>query len=103
VRCGRFARVHSIDAPLRAFEADDERTLLDVLPADMLAPDATAGNDDVRDAVDALAPRMCRVLRSRYWREATLHEAGGALGVGRERARQIEAKALDRLRDVLAD
>ena len=42
--------------------------------------------------------RMRQVLVMRYMHDMTLEECGKALGVTRERVRQIEAKALRMLR-----
>ena len=67
----------------------------------------------LRDHVDSLVPREARVIRRRFGidcDEHTLEEVGKEFGVTRERIRQIEAKALrklrhpdrlERLRDVL--
>ena len=52
--------------------------------------------DDARQA--AVKERMADVLRMRYEDEMTLDDTARALGVTRERIRQIEAKALRILR-----
>jgi RNA polymerase primary sigma factor len=56
----------------------------------------------VDDALDTLTPRERRVLQLRFGlfdaRQRTLEEIGQRLGVTRERIRQIEAKALRKLR-----
>ena len=56
----------------------------------------------VRDELHKLSPREELVLRLRYGFEGgkclTLDEIGRMLGVTRERVRQIEAKALRKLR-----
>jgi RNA polymerase primary sigma factor len=56
----------------------------------------------VEDILDSLTPRERRVLQLRFGlvdgRERTLHEVGKRFGVTRERIRQIEAKALRKLR-----
>jgi RNA polymerase primary sigma factor len=58
--------------------------------------------DSVRDKVLSLDPREAGVLRLRYGLNGapprTLKEVGAALGVTRERVRQIERKALRKLR-----
>ncbi|MBM2810682.1 MAG: polymerase sigma factor RpoD, C-terminal domain/RNA polymerase sigma factor, sigma-70 family [Chloroflexi bacterium] len=58
--------------------------------------------DQVADVLDSLGPRERRVLDLRYGlesgRQHTLDEIGVELGVTRERIRQIEAKALRKLR-----
>ena len=54
-------------------------------------------------ALDSLAPREKRIIVDRFLNEdrATLAEIGSDLGVSKERVRQIEAKALDKLRGTL--
>jgi len=58
--------------------------------------------DQVASVLDSLSPRERRVLDLRYGlengRQHTLDEIGAELGVTRERIRQIEAKALRKLR-----
>jgi RNA polymerase primary sigma factor len=58
--------------------------------------------EDLRQALTALTPREVRVLRMRFGLEGedtyTLREVGEKLGVTRERIRQIEGKALRKLR-----
>jgi RNA polymerase primary sigma factor len=57
---------------------------------------------EVANALDSLEPREQRVLQLRFGlidsRQLTLEEVGKRLGVTRERIRQIEAKALLKLR-----
>ena len=59
-------------------------------------------SDQLEQALRSLAPRERRVLRLRYGledaREYSFSEIGERLGVTRERARQLEAKALRKLR-----
>ena len=86
---------------------DDERTLGDTLedlaaenPAD--AAVVRRMRHEARAALAQLDPRELRVLRLRFGigerSDHTLEEIGGALAVTRERVRQIEAKALAKLR-----
>jgi RNA polymerase primary sigma factor len=57
---------------------------------------------EVEDVLDTLSPRERRILTLRFGlvdgRERTLEEVGKRLGVTRERIRQIEGKALRKLR-----
>jgi RNA polymerase sigma factor (sigma-70 family) len=60
--------------------------------------------DDVARLPDRLCDRERHVLRARYGLgqpTQTLREIAGALSVSAERVRQIEERALDRLRDDL--
>jgi RNA polymerase primary sigma factor len=62
----------------------------------------TALREEVEDVLRTLPPRERRVLRLRFGlddgRPRTLEEVGGEFGVTRERIRQIESKALRKLR-----
>jgi RNA polymerase primary sigma factor len=70
--------------------------------------------ETVRDILDSLTPNEARILRMRFGidlsTDHTLEEVGQVFGVTRERIRQIESKALrklkhpsrsDKLRDLL--
>lgn len=71
-----------------------------VSPVDATLSSALAGS--IKDVLDSLTPREAIVLKLRYGietnRDHTLEEVGQILGVTRERVRQIEAKALRKLR-----
>ena len=58
--------------------------------------------DDLRNLLDALTPRESRILRLRYGLDEkgsqTLKEVGKCFGVSRERVRQIEMRAMRKLR-----
>ncbi len=62
--------------------------------------------EDVFSLIDGLDERERSVIRSHYGlgqRSRTLREIGAGLGLTAERARQIEAAALTRLRETLAE
>jgi RNA polymerase primary sigma factor len=71
-----------------------------VSPAD--AASMTMLRSDVEDLLDTLTPRERRVLQLRFGLsdgyDRTLEEIGKRFGVTRERIRQIEARALHKLR-----
>ena len=52
----------------------------------------------MRESLSTLAAREQRLLELRFGAERTLEEMGQGLAVTRERVRQIEAKALGKLR-----
>jgi RNA polymerase sigma-32 factor len=64
----------------------------------------------VREAIEALDPRSRRIIEARWLNEdadgrvgtATLHDLAAEFGVSAERIRQIEAKALQKMRTALA-
>ena len=70
------------------------------------APDETASQNLLREQLEGilemLPPREARILQLRYGlvdgQVLTLNEVGRKMGVTRERVRQIEAQALNRLR-----
>ena len=60
---------------------------------------------DLCDALDALDPRSRRIIEARWLHEhksATLHDLAAEFGVSAERIRQIEQKALTRMKSTLA-
>jgi RNA polymerase primary sigma factor len=69
-------------------------------PVDMLAPGLLSAG--FQDALGMLSEREAAVIRMRFGlddgRPRTLEEIGAAHGVTRERIRQVEAKALSKLR-----
>ena len=84
------------DAHLGDFVEDREA----VSPSD--AASHTMLRSEVEHVLDSLTPRERRVLQLRFGlidqHQCTLEEVGKRMGVTRERIRQIEAKALRRLR-----
>ena len=100
-----------------AFEApDDEEEVY--APAQYLAdPDAEPSrqleaeeeervqSEGVSRALAALDPRSRRIVEARWLKEkdsATLHDLAAEFGVSAERIRQIEAKAMQKMKQVLA-
>jgi RNA polymerase primary sigma factor len=90
-------------------------TLLDKegnLPAELIEDDAQSApmnaalqhniHETVRDILDSLTPNEARILRMRFGidlsTDHTLEEIGQVFGVTRERIRQIESKALRKLK-----
>ena len=73
---------------------------------DAMAPDEAAfktiTNEDINSVLKSLAPREEEVIRLRFGlkdgRCHTLEEVGSEFNVTRERIRQIEAKAIRKLR-----
>ncbi len=86
---------------------DDEDTQLEDFIEDVknVSPDRSAGlqilRDYVRDAIQFLSPREQKILEMRFGLSDgvthTLEEVGTEFGVTRERIRQIEAKALEKI------
>jgi len=94
----------SLDAPVGE---DGDATLGDLIKAPdtvdpQVAAEASALQRMVGEALADLTPREQRILRMRFGiggvTDHTLEEIGQEFGVTRERIRQIEAKALEKLR-----
>lgn len=94
----------SLDMPI----GEEDSTLEDLIPDEKsLSPtDSLLERDliqQIRKLLSTLSPREEKILRLRFGigedGECTLEEIGRQFGLSRERIRQIEAKALERLRD----
>lgn len=99
-----FQDVVSLEHPI----GDGDSLLGDFIPdKDALQPDSQVGRQEITREVDralgALSPREAAVIRLRFGigqgEAMTLEEVGQILGVTRERIRQIEEKALVKLKD----
>ncbi|MGQ9509640.1 MAG: sigma-70 family RNA polymerase sigma factor [Thermodesulfobacteriota bacterium] len=94
----------SLDMPI----GEEDSTLEDLIPDEKsLSPAEALFEKDlvhqVNKMLSTLSPREERILRLRFGigedGECTLEEIGRQFGLSRERIRQIEAKALERLKD----
>ncbi len=66
----------------------------------------SAASQGLAAALDGLDERSRRIIRARWLAEAnpkTLHELAGEFGVSAERIRQIEAKAMQKMKKALAE
>jgi RNA polymerase sigma-32 factor len=101
-----------------AFEADDDDDEAAYAPAQYLAADPEAepsrvleaeedSNVDaagLQDALAALDPRSRRIVEARWLKEkdgATLHDLAAEFKVSAERIRQLEMKAMEKMRKVI--
>ena len=100
-------RVASVDAPL---DSDPERTLLDAIPDEKATdPAETLQNEKVLAHIDEwlgmLTEKQREVVERRFGLKgrdvSTLEQVGKDVGVTRERVRQIQVEALQRLRTLL--
>jgi RNA polymerase primary sigma factor len=88
-------------------DEDDKSTLGDFIPDEkILSPDQESSrrilSDQVKELLDDLTPKERKILEMRHGLTDgivhTLEEVGKEFGVTRERIRQIEAKAHDKIR-----
>lgn len=89
-------------------DSDDDSVLGDFIEdTETIMPDQTASRtllkNHVSEILEELSPREQRILKIRFGLDDgvthTLEEVGQEFGVTRERIRQIEAKALDKIRN----
>jgi RNA polymerase primary sigma factor len=99
--------ISSLDAGVGRDEGDDDTTLGDfVEDEDAASPEDSAAiqllKEHVQDILNVLTEREQKILKMRFGLEDgkshTLEEVGQEFSVTRERIRQIEAKALAKLR-----
>lgn len=97
--------ISSLDASIR--DDEEESVLADFIEdEDTITPEESATNqllkEQVKDMLGALTEREQKIIRLRFGledgRNHTLEEVGQEFAVTRERIRQIEAKALAKLR-----
>ena len=95
----------SLESPINDDEEDSELGMFiedQVTPTPIQSTYANLLRDKVQDVLETLPPREARILRLRFGldngRAYTLEEVGQKFGLTRERIRQIESKALRRLR-----
>ena len=90
-------------APVQYLAADSDAEPLHVLEAKQAEESKTAG---LESALTSLDPRSRRIIEARWLREKdglTLHDLAAEFKVSAERIRQIESKALEKMRKVMQD
>lgn len=97
----------SIDAPVGEDDGEDSYLGDFIVDEDTTKPNEVAGRQILKEYVQGilhdLDPREQKILKMRFGLEDgvthTLEEVGAEFGVTRERIRQIESKALERIRE----
>lgn len=92
-------------------DEEDHKSIFDIMKDDCLPVEDDLHNEQVRDriasALEMLTEREQYIVKSMYEIDSddalTLTEIGKTLNISRERARQINVKALERLKKYLAD
>ncbi len=103
----------SLNAPITEGDSSGPAERVDFLVDDKPLPDETVGNQIdgdrrsnwLREALKVLSDRELRIVRERRLAEeaATLESLGARLGISKERVRQIENRAMEKLRRALND
>ncbi len=103
----------SLNAPVTDGESSGQTERVEFLVDDKPLPDETVGemiDGDrrivwLREALGVLTERELRIVRERRLAEdsATLEALGARLGISKERVRQIENRAMEKLRRALSD
>jgi RNA polymerase sigma-32 factor len=98
----------SLDAPV---DAEGDSRMIDRFSSDLVLPDENLESNQLRDLVRKSAAAVEKTLNERdafifnhrlmAEEPITLQELGDKFGVTRERARQLEARVVDRIRDNL--
>jgi RNA polymerase sigma-32 factor len=109
-------RLQGADIPLEPSPDDGDEVMTPIAyltdasegPAEILARDQSEKlrTEGLARALDQLDERSRRIIRARWLTESqpsTLHELADEFGVSAERIRQIEAKAMQKMRAQLAD
>ena len=95
-------------AQLASFDIAHETRVVSAhrMPDDMFAYAESAASRGLATALGNLDERSRRIIQARWLAEKdpkTLHELAGEFGVSAERIRQIEAKAMQKMRTALAE
>jgi RNA polymerase sigma factor for flagellar operon FliA len=105
-----IVRINTIEStsPLANLEHVDTATLPAVLvPSEPMSPDRAFEQAEVRDhvrrALSQLPPRERRIVGMYYFGESTMKQIGDEIGVNESRVSQLHARAIQRLRRIMAD
>ena len=109
-------RLAGREVSLEPTDEDDERSYAPIAyladpagePSQVLEAEENARNraDGLASALESLDPRSRRIIETRWLREkdgATLQDLADEFNVSAERIRQIESKAMQKMRGVLAE
>ncbi len=97
-----------MDQPIRQSAEDDTNTIAEIIPdTNQVSPFEYASQsilkEKIGDFLNILTPKERKIIELRYGikdnKMLTLEQIGKEFGVTRERVRQIESKALEKLKE----
>lgn len=88
---------------LNASAYEDGESLQDRISSEQCSPEEETETKELMRFLAVLTSRERHIIEQRYWGDKTLEEVGLSLGIQKERVRQIEAKALMKLRFALRE
>ena len=101
-------QTRSLDQPIRQSAEDDTNTIAEIIPdTNQVSPFEYASQsilkEKIGDFLNILTPKERKIIELRYGikdnKMLTLEQIGKEFGVTRERVRQIESKALEKLKE----
>jgi len=93
---GDIKRIESASARMVKLDIEEAMHISNALPDVLADKSLIAGS--INAVIDQLTEREQRVVRNRYFEDITLSEVAGRENITRERVRQIELKALSKMR-----
>jgi len=91
----------SLDAPSipsNTSDDDESASIYEAIPSHCPTPFDETLREEIRQSVKNLPPRLQHVIRLRYSDDLSFDDIGKVFGVSRQRAEQLEKKALSLLR-----
>ena len=103
IETGRRTRADSLDRPLEGEAGADGATLMDRVGSWDSDMHAWGAYTDLVRAVSCLNPREQEILYLRYWEDQSQTQVAEKMGLSQMHVSRLQARALTRLRGILAD
>lgn len=88
--------IYKLDKTSGAVDIEPSYKKIENQPDKLLLSDHS--KEIISNVLSSLPSRQSEVLRGRYWEGLTLEDVGNRMGITKERVRQIENKALKKMR-----
>lgn len=109
IQHGPLTEPRSLDKPIRPADHGRELRLEEIVEApEQVSPEEQLIEQDQRDKLlevmkESLNERELTILRGRFWEDRTLEDIGQSIGLSRERVRQIQQQAFQKLWQALRE